>query len=88
MDYLSWHSDYVPVPRTIILSKKIAAIGAALNEDGKIRMGVISQLPDGANLEVCGDGFNDRTIKVRWQEQFYFVFMQDVEVPLSFAATA
>ncbi|MGA8028311.1 MAG: hypothetical protein WB992_14300 [Bryobacteraceae bacterium] len=72
----------------IILFKNIAAIGANLGEDGKIRMGVMSQLPEGADLEICGEGFNDRTIKVRWQEQFYFIFLQDVELPQTRTASA
>ena len=73
---------------SITIAKRIAAIAVGLNAEGKIQIGVISQLPDGACLEVCGEGFNERTIKVRWREQFYYVFLQDVELPESLAVYA
>jgi hypothetical protein len=27
---------------------------------------------------LCGDGFNDSTLKVRWEGQLFFVFLQDI----------
>jgi hypothetical protein len=45
------------------------------------------QLPRGATLEVCGDGFNERTVKVRTNNRYYFVFRQDIEAPRAMAAT-
>jgi hypothetical protein len=69
------------IPSPVTLSKVIAAINIRETEDGHMRMGLISQLPQGAELQICGEGFNERTIKVRWGERLYFVFVQDIEEP-------
>jgi hypothetical protein len=63
------------------LSKPIAAINFHLTETGEPRTGLITQLPKDAAIEVCGGGFNDRTIAVRWKDSLYFVFLQDIEPP-------
>jgi len=64
---------------TITLTKPIAAVQAAACEEGRTRLGLVSQLPPGAEIEVCGDGLTDRTVKVCWKNQFYFVFCQDLD---------
>lgn len=76
------------IPSPMTLSKVIAAINIRETEDGHTRMGLIAQLPQGAQLEICGEGFNERTVKVRWKNQFYFVFLQDVEEPAPRALAA
>ena len=65
----------------ITLSKNIAAIAIEGSEEGRPRCGLIAQLPKGAQLEVVGDGFNNRTATVRCHHQSYFVFLQDIEEP-------
>jgi hypothetical protein len=60
------------------LSKKIAAIQLVPTGDGGARLGTISQLSPGTRLNVCGDGFNEQTVKVRCEDGFYFVFWQDI----------
>jgi hypothetical protein len=67
------------------LLKKIAAIQIERTEDGKQRFGLISELPRGARVSVCGQGFNARTVKVQCNGQYYFVFMQDIEQAEGFA---
>ncbi|MGH9584451.1 MAG: hypothetical protein ACRD4O_16125 [Bryobacteraceae bacterium] len=62
----------------ITLSKNIAAIPLDHGEDGEERLGVISQLPRGAELGLRGPGFDSRTVKVIWSGQQYFVFIQDL----------
>lgn len=62
----------------IILSKNIPAIPLEHVEDGREQLGAISRLPRGAQLEVCGSGFDHRTVKVVWSGQHYFVFIQDL----------
>jgi hypothetical protein len=70
-----------PGPRVYSLSKNIAGIQVLPAADaGEPRLGMITQLPQGAELEVCGEGFNERTVRVRWAEGFYFVFLQDLEI--------
>ena len=63
----------------ITLLKNIVAIQIQPAQNGREQMGVISQLPKGAELSFCGDGFNARTMKVACGGQHYFVFLQDVE---------
>ncbi len=44
-----------------------------------MRLGTIVQLPEGAQVHVCGEGFDDRTTKVSWEGGFYYIFLEDVE---------
>ncbi len=65
--------------RSYTLSKRVAAIRltrAARGSEGKL--GEIVQLQPGTRLDCCGDGYNERTIKVHYDGSFYFVFLQDV----------
>ncbi len=63
----------------IPLSRRISAIQLIQKEDGRAKLGLLSQLGPGTTLERCGDGFNERTVKVRANGQCYFVFRQDLE---------
>ena len=66
---------------TIALSKPISAIQLLRKENGGAKLGLLSQLGPGTRVERCGDGFNERTAKVRANGQCYFVFRQDIESP-------
>lgn len=68
------------VPSRIILAKPIAAVQLEHTSDGSGRLGLLAQLPPGVELAICGDGFNERTAKVSCHGQFYFVFLQDIEI--------
>lgn len=65
--------------QAVVIPKTISAVQLMATEQGESRLGPITQLPPSAQLQICGDGFNERTVKVRWQESFYFVFRQDLE---------
>ena len=65
----------------ITLSKNIAAIAIEGTEQGRPRCGLIAQLPKGTQLEIVGEGFNNRTAMVRYHDRAYFVFLQDIEEP-------
>jgi hypothetical protein len=71
------------VLRTHTLGKNVAAIQLLNADKGNTKLGMITQLPRGAELQICGDGFNERTVRVRWAEGYYFVFLQDLEVQLN-----
>jgi hypothetical protein len=43
----------------------------------------ITKLPKGAQLQIWAKGFNERTVKVKWKDSFYFVFLQDLEPDLA-----
>jgi hypothetical protein len=74
--------------RRLTLSKNISAIPLVPSESGTEKLGVITQLPAGATVDVCGDGFNERTAKVRYADRYFFVFLQDLQEPGYLAATA
>lgn len=46
---------------------------------GEMLLGPLITLPAGLELECCGLGFNDRTVKARWRGRIYFLFRQDLE---------
>lgn len=50
-----------------------------LAEDGTSHMGLLTQVTPTSNLQICGDGFNPATVKVRIDGAYYFVFRQDLE---------
>lgn len=60
------------------LSRSIAAIELIGNEREHPRLGAVMQLPNGIRLEVCGQGFDDQTVKVRLNSKYYYVFVQDL----------
>jgi hypothetical protein len=70
--------DFSSPQESYTLSRKIAAIQLVSTGDGGARLGTVSQLLPGAHLDLCGTGFNERTVKVRCETGFYFVFLQDI----------
>lgn len=64
--------------RSLLLHKPICAIQLAYGDRGEQKLGLLTQLPSGTSGHVCGPGFNERTVKVRVNGQFYFVFLQDI----------
>lgn len=71
--------DRVTSTQSYILAKSISAIQLVPDKEGSTRLGIISELLKGTQIDVCGDGFNQRTIKVHCHGRFYFVFLQDIE---------
>jgi hypothetical protein len=69
-----WNREYT-------LPKNISAIQILSSEHGEpARLGLITQLPQGAEVTVGGPGFSEGTIKVRCAGSWYFVFMDDLEM--------
>ncbi len=60
------------------LSDAISAFEIDADKNGSERLGPVCTLPAGANLKACGEGFNERTLKVSCDERSYFVFLQDL----------
>ena len=73
-----FHADW-PKAR-YVLPRDVAAIQVIPDGVGRIRLGTIVKLPEGADVDVCGEGFNDRTKKVCWQGGFYYIFAEDLEL--------
>lgn len=61
------------------LAKNAPAMQLMPDGSGKLRMGTLIRLPDGAEVELCGEGYNDRTAKVLWEGATYYVFRDDLE---------
>lgn len=69
------------VQRAYVLARTIPAIrleSPGRAADGKAKLGSILRLPVGSNVEVCGPGFNGRTVKVCCEHSYYFVFQEDL----------
>ena len=73
------YSTSIPFEETYTLGKSVSAIQIMSAEDGSRRLGLITQLPEGAQIDIGGPGFNDRTVKVRCGGSSYFVFLDDLE---------
>ena len=75
-------APFIPSPSTAdqlsSLSRSITAIELIGNEKEHPRLGPVMQLPNGVRLEVCGEGFDDQTVKVRLNSKYYYVFVQDL----------
>lgn len=72
-------STSIPFEETYTLGKSVSAIQIMSAEDGSRRLGLITQLPEGAQIDIGGPGFNDRTVKVRCGGSSYFVFLDDLD---------
>jgi hypothetical protein len=62
-----------------LLPKNISAIQAFQDGEGRLRMGTLTQLPQGAKVEMSGDGFDGRTARITWQGVCYFIFRDDIQ---------
>jgi hypothetical protein len=69
----------LPFEETYTLGKSVSAIQIMAAEDGSRKLGLITQLPEGAQIDIGGPGFNDRTLKVRCGGSSYFIFVEDLE---------
>jgi hypothetical protein len=63
-----------------LLSQRIRAIELGPDQMGKMRLGPVSTIPAGSEVECCGQGFNANTVRVRCRGRFYFVYRQDLEM--------
>jgi hypothetical protein len=71
--------ESVYTQKTYTLSRRIAAVRLTRTADRRRgKLGDIVQLQPGTRLNCCGDGYNERTVKVHWAGEFYFVFLQDL----------
>lgn len=61
------------------ISRVISALQVAENGRGGSELGLLTQLPADAVFEVCGPGFSERTVKVRYNGHLWFVFLQDLQ---------
>ena len=62
-----------------LLPKNTSAIQAFPDGEGRLRMGTLIQLPQGAKVELSGDGFDGRTARITWEGVCYFIFRDDIQ---------
>jgi hypothetical protein len=62
-----------------LLPKNTSAIQTFQDGEGRLRMGTLIQLPEGAKVEMCGDGFDGRTARITWEGVSYFIFRDDIQ---------
>jgi hypothetical protein len=62
-----------------VLPKNTCAIQIIPDGYDRTRMGTLLRLPEGARIEVNGEGFDARTIRVAWEGNSYYVFREDLE---------
>jgi len=67
--------------RLYVLPRIVSAIQILpSDESGSKRLGLLTQLPEGAEIELGGPGFNDQTRQVRCGSASYYVFLDDLEM--------
>jgi hypothetical protein len=64
--------------RVTVASSRAAAIQWTPVPGEQGSLGMITQLPQNAEVAICGDGFSDKTVKVCYHGSFYFIFRQDL----------
>lgn len=62
-----------------VLPKNTSAIQIIPGGYDHSRLGTLLHLPEGARVEVNGEGFDDRTVRVAWEGNGYYVFLEDLE---------
>lgn len=62
----------------LTLRNEITALRLCGPPKTKFNSAMFAELPKGAVLFICGAGFNHRTLRVRWQNDTYYVFERDL----------
>ena len=80
---LNRNEIFIPCPvrveRTSRLTRGVSAVQLEPgNDSNRARLGELKTLPAGATVEICGAGYNERTVKVRCSGEFFFVFHGDL----------
>ncbi|HXE13143.1 MAG TPA: hypothetical protein VN633_13535 [Bryobacteraceae bacterium] len=66
------------MPSKSIQHKLIAALQISKDDKGNECAGVLTQVNVTPEMKICGDGFNERTIKISLNDCTYYVFKQDL----------
>ena len=71
-----------------VLPKNTSAIQIIPDGYDRIRMGTLLQLPEGARVEINGEGFDDRTVRIAWEGTCYYAFREDLDAAETYKAHA
>jgi hypothetical protein len=69
--------------RTYVLTTAITVFEVSSSRLSVERFGRVCELPEGADLEICGDGFNEHSTRARYRGGDYFVFWRDLALAVS-----
>jgi hypothetical protein len=88
-----WNADALSTSvdcseQSCVLSEEILATELIPTQTGQMQLSPLSGLPKGTEIEICGEGFNDRTAKIRCRGRLYFIFLQDLENQSALASYA
>jgi hypothetical protein len=79
----------VPSQKPFVLPKAVSAIQILRPEaGGRMELGLITQLPEGAEIKVGGPGFSEATFRIECQGASYFIFVDDLVTVKKAAASA
>lgn len=69
----------VPFASAYVLPKNVSAIQVLPAEEGEpTGLGLLTQLPEGAEIHVGGPGFSEGTVRILCQGAAYFIFLDDL----------
>jgi len=63
------------------LARSIPAIQIRVGDESNNPKGSIVHLPAHGQLQIAGDGFDERTVRVIYQGSSFYVFREDLEEP-------
>ena len=58
--------------------KRLSDPGFARRRGEPTRLGLLTQLPEGAEIHVGGPGFSEATVRILCQGAAYFIFLDDL----------
>jgi hypothetical protein len=70
--------EWLTLNTVYTLTSAITAFKTSQEDHQNDSGGPICELPEGAEVEVYGGGFNKRTVKVRYGDCYYHVFWRDL----------
>jgi hypothetical protein len=78
-------TDVLDIPENLfaenkyVLRDEIPALQLIAIDNGRARWGPMIRLPRGAELHDFGQGFDEQTMRVRYDGCFYIIFQEDLE---------
>jgi hypothetical protein len=72
------YSAQLPFDDRLTLSKKICALLIKTDEAGQEHFAELAQIGPGCKVQICGPGYNERTLRVLADGQPMFVFEADL----------
>lgn len=68
----------LPPPSAILLERRTAVIRVLQNKSGDLVLDVLTHLPAGSAVHICGEGFSSRTVLIRSSSGYHYVLKKSV----------